>query len=479
MPVRSRLLVLAMDIGSSSVRTAFFTDAGTRLLPSTSTVNYALRYTDDGGAELDAEALLRAARSCVFKSLLCRRRSPDFRDAPIIAVSGSAFWHSLLALGRAGKPISPIFTWADSRGVADAVRLRGELSEAKIHARTGCMIRAPFWPAKLRWLRRTRPRFKRAKRWVSPGAWIFRALFGVDATSHSMASGTGLYNLRTASWDHELCGLCDVRPDQLGPLSDHAEAFEPAHVELTGVPVFSAMGDGAASNLGSGADLAGRIAITVGTSAAARLVASNKSQRIPFGLFKYAVDEDRVVIGGATSNGGNLRQWIRRELKIPIGRETEVLSRTSAADDALTILPFWVSERAPTWPENLRGSIIGLTAASTAADILRAATTSTFYRLAEILARLDVSARTEIIVSGGILHSLPSLKILADSIAHDIRIYGEPEASLRGAAVLALEKLGIQPPRLRPGKLVRHNAALARKHQARRKLQSELERRLS
>jgi sugar (pentulose or hexulose) kinase len=30
-------------------------------------------------------------------------------------VRGSGFWHSLLALDRAGKPLTPIFTWADAR----------------------------------------------------------------------------------------------------------------------------------------------------------------------------------------------------------------------------------------------------------------------------------------------------------------------------------------------------------------------------
>jgi glycerol kinase len=38
----------------------------------------------------------------------------------------------------------------------------------------------------------------------------------------------------------------------------------------------------------------------------------------------------------------------------------------------LTILPFRVSERAPTWVEDVRGTIIGVTASTSAQDVLRA-----------------------------------------------------------------------------------------------------------
>src|SRR5450755_2760692 len=202
MPLRAKSLVLAMDIGSSSLRTALFTDSGTRILQSTATRKYSLRYTADGGAELNPRDLLRAANVCLKETT----RARQLFHLPIVAVAGSAFWHSLLGLNRRDEAITPIFTWADSRCTIDAVELRKELNEREVQLRTGCMLRAPYWPAKLRWLRRTQPSFfKRAARWTSPGAWIFEQIFGARVTSHSMASGTGLYNLATRDWDAELC----------------------------------------------------------------------------------------------------------------------------------------------------------------------------------------------------------------------------------------------------------------------------------
>src|SRR5205814_5805956 len=178
--------------------------------------------------------------------------------------------------------------------------------------------------------------------------------------------------------------------------------------------------------------------IKMGTSAAARTL--NRSEKnIPFGLFRYVVDRERFVIGGAVSNAGNLREWCLRHLRLRM-TEAKALSRSAAANDVLTILPFWVNERAPTWPEKLRGTILGLTQSTDAAAILRAATCATFYRVANILERLETkTGRAEqIIVSGGILRSKESLPVLADALGRDIGVASEAEASLRGAAVYVL-----------------------------------------
>ncbi|MEP6822725.1 MAG: gluconokinase, partial [Chthoniobacterales bacterium] len=471
-------LVLAMDIGSSSVRTAFFSANGQRCLPSTASRKYSVKYSGDGGAELDASLILRAASSCVRETLRWRRDSNSHRHAPIAAISGSSFWHSLLALDRAHQPLTPVYMWADTRCVSDAKALRHRLSERVIHARTGCMLRAPFWPAKLRWLRRTQPSlFKQTAMWVSPADWIYRELFGSATTSHSMANGTGLYNLKTATWDEELCRCCRVRPAQFDALAVRAEAAATSFPELRGVQVFAAIGDGAASNLGSGADRAGKIAITIGTSGAVREILSRReaTARIPFGLFKYVVDEKRFVLGGAVSNGGNLREWFLREFQLS---KVNSLSRRAAANDTLTILPFLVSERAPTWPEDLHGAITGLTPAIQARDLLRAGMTASFYRLAAILDQLEPATESEVIVSGGVLHAPASLAILADCLGRDIRISRELESSLRGAAVYALEQIGYQPTPLRPGRIVRCRPEFAALHRERRTKQEDLERRL-
>jgi gluconokinase len=477
-------LVLAMDIGSSSTRSALFDEKGRALIETAANREYAVRYSTDGAAELPPALLLRASRFCLQQTLQVRHLSSSLRKIPIVAVGASAFWHSLLGLDAKGRPLTPVFTWADSRCTADAARLREEFNEKEIHAQTGCMLRASFWPAKLRWLRRTDPRlFQRVVRWVSPADWIFEELFGASGSSHSMASATGLYNLLTKRWHAPLCKACRIEIDQLGHLTETAGADRSTFRELWEAKIFTAIGDGAAGNLGCGADAEGRVAINIGTSAAVRVLQRKEGNSIPFGLFRYAVDHERTVLGGAVSNAGNLRRGCLHELRLEeIESKLErALSRTAAADDAITVLPFWVSERAPTWPENLAGAIVGLTQASGAAQILRATTCAVFYRLGEILDLIEKATGPgkEIIVSGGVLHSAASVRLLADALGRNLCISSQAEASLRGAAVYVLEKLGHKPTPLRKARVVRHDRALAQKHRIRRERQLTLEKMLS
>jgi gluconokinase len=243
------------------------------------------------------------------------------------------------------------------------------------------------------------------------------------------------------------------------------------------------IGDGAASNLGSGASTRGIVAVNVGTSAAVRVISSIKRRKFSSGLFRYLLDDKRFVVGGAVSNAGNLREWALRELRIKTDSRAKraTYSRIAAARDPLVVLPFWVDERAPTWPDNARGVIYGLNPAVTATEIMRSLATASFYRLAQILEILRANGRacSRIIVSGGILHSPGEIRLLADSIGHDVEVSRVPEASLRGAAVFALEQQGIRALPLSTGRLVRHNRALAKLHAERRAKQEALENRLT
>jgi gluconokinase len=462
------VLVLALDLGSSSTRTSLFDQRG-RAVPGTDARRrYSLHYSADGGAELSPLPLCRAVRACLRETL----RSSTAKKK-IVAVGGSAFWHGLLGLNRKGEPVTPIYTWADSRSAAEALRLRQDFSEREIHAQTGCMLRPSFWPAKLRWLRRTDPRlFRAVHRWVSPADWIFAEIFGITGTSHSMASATGLYDRRAKGWHTALCEGCRIDPSRLDVIrsESHRDGFR-------GAAVFHPIGDGAAGNLGSDATGAGRVAINIGTSAAVRVIVP-RAARVPFGLFHYSVDRERSVIGGAVSNAGNLHEWCAQQLRV---RDAKELSRPAAAKDALSVLPFWVAERAPSWPEHLPGAMFGFTQSTNAAEMLRATTSATFYRLADILELLEqrTGPAKRIIVSGGILRSREALRILADALGRDVSVSAQAEASLRGAAVYVLEKLGLKPAPLRAPKMIRYDRALATKHRDRRERQRRLEKEFS
>jgi gluconokinase len=481
---RAEFLILALDIGSSSTRAALFDNHARQLSRSAGRAEYSISYTADGGAELSPTTLRWAVRRAISTSLTAHAQTPSRQRLPIRAMATSAFWHGLLGIDRQWRPLTPIYTWADGRAADDARILRTKLSERDVHARTGCMLHASFWPAKLVWLRRMRPQlFRRAALWVSPVDWIYHELFGTTVSSASMASATGLYNLSRRAWDEKLCAECHVDQRQFPQIeSELAEPPRRPRALESSVSVFTAIGDGAAGNLGSGADHKDSIAINVGTSAAVRTIQSNretKSAALPLGLFRYALDEQRSVMGGAVSNAGNLRQWALRELMLKDKSVNDrlVFARAVAAVDPLTVLPFWTGERAPTWPDRQRGVIDGVSQSTTAADLLRAMACSVFYRLADILDLIKTAGVKpgRMIVSGGILRSVAEVRLLADAIGSDVEMASEREASLRGAAVYALQRLGENVPAPRKGVMIKHDRKLVAGHLIRRERQRALE----
>jgi gluconokinase len=477
-------LILALDVGTSSARAALFNSRAERLISSTAQVPYALRVAPDGTAELDPGVLERAVVRAIQGALKARRGLRG--NPPIAAVGMSCFWHSLLG-ENAGRP-TPIYTWGDGRCQADADQLRQRLDERAYQARTGCLLRAPYWPAKLRWLRRI-GETRAGEKWLSPSDWLYGRLAGAYASSLSMASGTGLLDGRRLCWDDAMLRICGVRKRDLPPLSD-----EPLHVtsdpvlpvfhrfpELKDVLWFPALGDGACGNLGSDAVGPHVAAVNLGTSGAVRVVHPKRPTRVPPGLFCYQIDARRALVGGANSNAGNLRAWALRELRL--ADDPRAIERALAARpgpiEGLTVLPFWAVERSPSWPEQLHGTITGLGFATTALDLLQAVTEAPYHRLAQIADELTgPRGGLDLIVSGGIRHSPESLQRLADVLGRPLRACAEPEASLRGAAVYVAERLGYRIAPLPAGKRYRPRKALAAAFAEARTAQIELERKL-
>jgi gluconokinase len=476
-------LILALDLGTSSTRAALFDEAGIRLNQTTAQQTYPLVTSIDGAAELEPAAMLGAVRNCLEQTMRVYRTDPALKARRIVGIGVSSFWHSVVGANAKGEAITRVLTWADSRCRPDAAELRKRLGEKSVHARTGCMLRASFWPAKLAWLRRTDPKlFSRVKQWMSPAEWLQLILTGHANCAIGMATGTGLFTPAKLKWDTDLLKTCQVEVSQLRPLSDEplpvAGQLATQIPELKDVPWFPAIGDGAASNLGSGATRPGFAAINFGTSGALRVMKEGREAKAPFGLFCYRVDAARYLVGGAISNAGNLRAWCLRELRLPDEAAIEAeLAKRPAPSPGLNVLPFWTAERAPHWNEEQTGAIFGLTQHTTALDLYQAITEASYQRLACIAELVLAEEKTapKFIVSGGIQRSAQALQRLADVLNQPVYPNDEMEASIRGAAIYVLEKLGVKQPEPKFGKPIKPRSTYARLYTDLREKQRKLE----
>jgi gluconokinase len=165
--------------------------------------------------------------------------------------------------------------------------------------------------------------------------------------------------------------------------------------------------------------------------------------KLPTGLWCYRIDRERVVVGGALSDGGGLFEWLQGNLDLPRNFERDI-ARRSPDQHGLSFLPFLAGERSTGYHENAKGAIIGLTSGTTAIDIAQAAMESVGYRFAEIFDQIKrVAEPSEIIASGGALRSSKIwIQMLADILGKEIMLVEAPEASLRGTVLLALAGFG-------------------------------------
>jgi gluconokinase len=185
----------------------------------------------------------------------------------------------------------------------------------------------------------------------------------------------------------------------------------------------------------------------VGTTGAMRAVFEREQVEIPAGLWCYRVDRRRAVLGGAISSGGEVFAWMKQTLQLPDPAETEKqLAALSPGAHGLTMLPYFAGERSTGWRSDARAAIAGMGVATTPIHILRAALESVALQFRNIYEIMEsaIAKPEKIIASGGaLLHSPAWTCMMADALSRPVLACLEPEATARGAALLAFERLGV------------------------------------
>lgn len=447
--------ILALDLGTSSVRALVLDPAGQPLPAALARRKATVRVAADGAGTIDPGAYLTGLVECLDEL------SAAGRLDGVELVAASAQWHSVLPLDAGGRPLGPVLTWLDTRAEPAG---RGPADATAFHARTGSWWHGLYWTVRLPWLRtRIGPGLAR---FVGLAEYVFAALLDDAPMSVSQASGTGMLDLARLDWDDEARALAGVRPGELPPLAPDGwrGRLRPEFVRrwpaLAGARWAEPAGDGAASNVGSGATDAGCVAVTVGTSAAVRLIQDcppgAPPPPLPAGLWRYRVDHGRIVTGAAYSNGGNLYAWARRELRLPEGpaleealaRLPERTVRTVRADPRLG------GDRPPGDTPAGSGRLFGIGFATTAVELLAALLTAVCERIAGDVAELEstVDRRVSIMLGGGAVAASAWWRgefraALAPRPVVDVV---QPEVGATGAALIAAGRVS-QTPAERPG----------------------------
>jgi gluconokinase len=441
--------VIGVDIGTTSTKSVAYDITGREL--ASHSIGYELHEPAPGRAEQNPDEIVSAVLGTI-------RQVADQLSLPVAALSFSSAMHSLIGLDPDGRPLTASITWADSRASGQAERVRASAGGLALHRRTGTPVHPMAPLAKLIWFHEQEPKLaEQVGHWVGIKDYVLLRMCEALVTDHSMASGSGLMDIHTLSWDAQALQLAGITAEQLPelvPTTTVLPTLTPGTVKATGLPadtpVVVGAGDGPLANLGLGAVAPGVAACSIGTSGALRVMVENPAVDPLGGVFCYALTEHRWVVGGAINNGGVVLKWTGDALAPDLGDtpEEDLLALAASVppgSGGLIMLPYLLSERAPHWSSLPRGAYIGLTHEHRREHLVRAALEGVCQQLALVLHSMRAAGNEvrQIRATGGFARSPLWRQMLADALGMEIQFPAGHEGSSFGAALLGMQALGL------------------------------------
>ncbi|TCC58188.1 hypothetical protein E0H73_28125 [Kribbella pittospori] len=179
-----------------------------------------------------------------------------------IGITGMA--ETGVPLDRGLQPLTKLITWRDQPGLTQAARLRAEVGECGVFARTGLRLSPKLPVVTWRWLRDTQPAtVARTRIWAGAPDLALAALTGTYATHLTHAQRLGVLDLRARQLDPELLAYGGL--DRLPPI---AEPMTVTANTPAGVPVVLCGHDHLVGAWAAGVREPGQVADSLGTSEA-------------------------------------------------------------------------------------------------------------------------------------------------------------------------------------------------------------------
>ena len=443
--------LIVVDIGTSSVKTSFFDLRGNILPQFSISIPHSIISKNDGTSEQDAEFL----RSVVEESIdLVLEKSEGYVEN-IIGVGFDSMASTLLGINKYGNPITPIYTYADTRSNSQVYKIKQDLNQKTLHQETGAAQHTSYIPSKIMWIKENNNNYKDIDKFVDFSTFVYSKWFENKnfKASYSISSWSGLLDRNKLQWHSDLIQYLGISEDKLPvlrPYEDYEKGLNKKYSKrwskLTNTPFFLSIGDGMAASVGSGCSNRKKIAVTVGSTAAIRILVDSKVEEVPKGLWCYRLLDNYTLLGGSFSEGGNLINWAYNNLKLPkLENLSNELFKLKPGTHGISVLPFLLGERALGWSNNSKGIISGLKYSNTSIEILQSFLESISYRLFLVYQMLEsfIDDDSEVIASGGAIKNLPWwIQTTSDVLGKEINISKDNQDTGKGVAILILKALG-------------------------------------
>jgi glycerol kinase len=274
----------------------------------------------------------------------------------------------------------------------------------------------------------------------------------VHATDYSNVSATGMYDPFGMRWSPLLLKPFGLPGGLVFPeIRETSGDFGVTKVFGKPIPIRSVVADQQAALFGEACFEPGSVKCTNGTGS---FVDMNTGEEPMASVHKLTPmiawkinGKTTYMIEGIISSAGSSIQWLRDNLQI-IGDagESEELAEACADCGGVYVVPAFTGLTAPYWDPYARGTVIGLTRATTKEQVVRATLESIAYQCRDVIEAMekDSGIRVWAIKSdGGASRNNFLMKFMADILDVEVERPQMLEATALGAAYLAGMAIGI------------------------------------
>ncbi len=447
--------IICIDINTSAVKAHVYSMEGIALYSQKA--SYPTFHPQPDWSEQDPEQVF-VTTLFVVKNLLNTFVIPQQYAVQAFCFTGSM--HSVLPIDAHGVPLGKAIIWADNRGTAQVKALQASGKAAEVYRATGTPIHPMSPLMKIAWLKQFQPTIAaKTDKYISLKEYIIFQLTGQYLVDESIASSTGLFNSYTRSWETEALAFAGIKAHHLSEVASvmydglklkKEYAFSWGVSENTTLILGGS--DGCMATLGAGILGKKQVTVTIGASAAVRIVGQKPIEDPQARFFNYILNEEYYVSGGPSNNAGVVFDWFARQMGDFSQGESveEVLEELfrkareiSIGADGLLFLPYLLGERAPIWNANARGVYLGLHINHQTAHLMRATLEGVLLEIYSIAQMLHQVHTFDSVVLNGSASTHPIItQTLADIFGKTIHPNTDDGVGT-GMALLTLTKLGV------------------------------------
>jgi glycerol kinase len=426
---------LAIDVGSSSIRTALVNEEGEVSFEHRRHLHVAT--PSPGFVELNPEEIVTSALELAALTLA------NSGGCDSVAITNQRAT-TIVFDPVTGEAVGPAISWQDLRTVIDCLIFQGE----------GLRLAPNQSATKIRWLLQQTSRPASELRFATIETWLAWHLTRGETyvSDRTNASVNGLINESLDGWDERTLRLLELEDVGLPELVDTTGSFGVASALSGAPPLVALMGDQPASLFGQSCVRHGA-KITFGTGAMLDMVhASSKPtslRRFASGCYPTALrSADDVVtwgIEGIVFSAGSCVEWLADLGLLDEPRQSDEVARSVSSSEGVSFVPAFSGLGTPQWDFGARAGFFGITRGTTKAHLVRAVLEGVAQRGADLLDAAEREIGTtlhELRVDGGMSANEFFVQHLADVSGHVVSVSSEREATARGAGLLALVSTG-------------------------------------